>query len=157
MGQLYYAEFENVAITAAQDIFEVLAPADAVIKLHSIYLGQSTDVGDAAEEILRLKIQRGAGVTSGSGGSTVTPAPLENGMAAAGATVEANNTTEISAGTITDLMSLYWNIRVPFEMIFTPETQPVISASDTLVLALMAAPADSITCAGTLVFEEIGG
>ena len=83
MGRIYVGHFEDVAVTAAQDLFELLAPSTAALAIHKWTLFQTTDVGDAAEEILELETVRGDGsVTSGSGGSTVTPQPIDNGGAA---------------------------------------------------------------------------
>lgn len=156
MGRMYSATFTAVAVTAAQDLFEIVAPADAVVVLHSLYLGQSTELGDAAEEQLRVAIKSGQ-TTSGSGGSTVTPAPLALGDAAFGGTVEANNTTKASTGTIVTHHADSWNVRGPYQLIFTPETRKVLSPSARMTVELVAAPADSITLEGTVYFEEIGG
>lgn len=128
--------------------------------VHDWMIMQTSDVGDAAEEILRLEIVRGVGtVTSGSGGSTPTAQAREDGDTAFGGTVEANNTTRMATGTGTlETLEQYgWNIRMPMEKIYTPECRPVISPSNRWTLALPAAPADSITVSGNITFEEIGG
>lgn len=160
MGRLYVANFEDVAVTAAQDFFEIAAPATAAVKIHKWTIMQSTDVGDSAEEILELETVRGdGGVTTGSGGSTPTPQPIDNGDSAPASTVEANNTTRLAAGTGTlDLLEKYgWNVRIPMEVIYPPEQRPVITPSDFWTLSLNDAPSDSITCSGSITFEEIGG
>lgn len=153
---MYTAEFEAVAVTLAQDFFE-LQPADDVhVIIHAVYLSQSSDVGDAAEEILRVKIQRGA-TTVGSGGSDPTAQPMEAGMPSADTTVQANNTTEASSGTVVDLHSDAFNIRTGWQYIPTPEMRPMSTqAQGFLTITLMAAPADSLTMSGTVYFEEIG-
>jgi len=156
MGRMYTAVFNNVAVTAIQDLFELVAPADSVVLLHDIHLSQNTDVGDAAEEVLRIELTSGH-TTSGSGGAAVTPVPVSLGDAAFGGTCEANNTTQASAGTIVTKYVWNWNIRVGFDKIFTPETRPVISPSTRMCLELPAAPADSVTMSGSITFEEIGG
>jgi len=153
---MYTAVFNNVAVTAIQDLFELVAPADSVVLLHDIHLSQNTDVGDAAEEVLRIELTSGH-TTSGSGGAAVTPVPVSLGDAAFGGTCEANNTTQASAGTIVTKYVWNWNIRVGFDKIFTPETRPVISPSARMCLELPAAPADSVTMSGSITFEEIGG
>jgi hypothetical protein len=99
MGRLYTAQFNAVAVTAQQDFFEVVAPADAIVVIHEFGLSQVTEVGDAAEEMLSVLMKSGQ-TTSGSGGTTPTGIPIELGDAAFGGTVEANNTTKASAGTI---------------------------------------------------------
>ena len=157
MGRMYTAVFKATAVTAAQDLFEVAGPSDAVTIVHGWTLSQSTEVGDAEEEMLQIVTNRGEGSTSGSGGSTVTPAAVNAGDAAYGGTVEANNTTIMSAGTITQLEVHAWNVRVPYQVIYTPETRPVITPSDRWTLELETTPADSITMNGTLILEEIGG
>lgn len=157
---MYTARFDDVAVTAAQDLFEILAPATGVVVIHGWSILQNTDAGDAEDEILRVETVRGDGsVTSGSGGSTDTPQPVDNGDAAAGSTVEINNTTRMVAGTGTiDLLEQYgWNVRVGLEKIYTPETRPVIAPSDRWTLSLDDTPADSITMSGFVHFEEIGG
>ena len=155
MGRLYTAQFSAVAVSAAQDLFEIVAPSDAIVKIHNIRLGQTSDVGDAAEEILLIKLNSGA-TSSGSGGGSYTPVPIELGDAAFGGTCEINNTTQAADGTIVTHHAWPWNVRGPFEIIFEPETRPVLSPSRRCVLTIPA-PADALTMMGTITFEEIGG
>ena len=159
-GRMYTAQFSAVAVTALQDFLEILAPSDAVIQIHSWEVFQTTDVGDSEEEILRIETVRGVGsVTSGSGGSSVTPQPVHDGDAASGATVERNNTTRMAAGSgsLETLRQYGWNVRVPLSILYTPEDRPTISPGNRFTLSLPAAPGDSITVSGTIVFCEIGG
>lgn len=153
MGLMYTATFEEVAVTAAQDLFEIVAPSDAVVVIHDFEISQSSDAGDSESEQLNLLIHRGS--TSGSGGSTVTPRPLEAGFPAAGSTVEANNTTQSTEGNI--LFSTNFNVMAGYAKVFTPETRPVISPSGRLIIELQSTPTDSLTMSGTVTFEEIGG
>lgn len=155
MGRMYAVTFENVAVTAAQDFFELTPADDKPIAIHAIYLSQSTELGDAAEEQLRLKIIRGH-TTGGSGGTAPTPAPLDPAGSAAGCAAEVNNTTIASAGTTVDLHAETFNVRSGWIFMPTPECRPKASqANTTIVLRLMAAPADSVTMGGTLIFEEM--
>lgn len=156
IGRMYTVQFSGVAVTAQQDFFELVAPADAVVLVHEISLSQSSDVGDAAEEGLSVQLKSGATV-SGSGGSAPTPVPTSLGDAAFGGTTEANNTTKANTGTIVTHYSWNWNIRVPFQQIFTPETRPLLSPSRRATLELATTPADSLTVSGYIVFEELGG
>lgn len=159
MGRLYTAEVNGVSVSAIQDLWEILAPADACLIIHSFTVGQNSDTGDAAEEILNLIGTRGVGsVTSGSGGSTPTAHPVQDGAAASGATVEANNTTQmvVGSGTLENLFSANWNVRVPYEKIWTPEERPIVSPSNRFVIEL-SGPADAITVQSTITFEELGG
>lgn len=153
MGRMYSAVFEEVAVTTAQDLFEINAPSDASVIVHSLHISQSSDAGDAASEQLNVLIHRGS--TSGSGGGTPTPAPLQAGDAAFGGTVETNNTTQGTEGT--QIHSEAFNVMAGLVIVWTPETRPVISPSGRLIIELQTAPADSLTMSGTVYFEEIGG
>lgn len=156
IGRTYTVQFNAVAVTAQQDLFEIVAPADAVVELLELHLSQVSEVGDAAEEGLALLLKSGQ-TTSGSGGSAPTPVPLSLGDAAFGGTVEVNNTTKASAGTIVTHKAWNWNIRIPFDVILTPEACKPLSPGARMTLELATTPADSITVSGYAVFKEIGG
>lgn len=156
IGRVYTVQFNAVAVTAQQDFLEIVAPADSVVELLEIGLSQVSEVGDAAEEGLAILIKSGSTV-SGTGGSTPTAVPHALGDAAFGGTTDANNTTKANTGTIVTHYAWNWNIRVPFEKIFTPETCKPISPSARLTVELATTPADSITISGYAVFKEIGG
>lgn len=156
-GRLYSVSFENVAVTASQDLFEVTPADDKPVRLHSISISQSSDAGDAAAELLRLAVIRGH-TTGGSGGSTPTPRPLNRSDAAAGFAAETNNTTIASTGTTHQLDAFTLNVQSGgYPIIYTPEMRPEASQADTtIVVRLMAAPADSLTMSGTIIVEELG-
>lgn len=155
MGRMYTAEFENVSVSAVQDFFEVTPSTQKPVAIHAIFLSQVTDVGDANEEMLRIKIIRGH-TTTGSGGTTSTPAPLDPDDAAAGdATLEVNNTTVATAGTPLDLHCEAFNIRTGWVYMPTPEMRPVVKNAELLVVQLMNAPGSAIFMSGTIYFEEL--
>ena len=157
MARMYTVSFENVSLSAAQDLFELSPADDKPIELCGLYLsnvGGTADAGDAQEELLRLLVRRGH-TTSGSGGSAPTPAPLDPNDAAAGFAAEVNNTTIASSGTTADLHADGWNIRVPYQLVWPPEMRPKASqANTTIVVRLVGAPADAVTCSGTLYVKE---
>lgn len=156
MGRVYTVEFENVTVSAAQDFFEI-APADDIpVKIRELELSQFSDVSDAAEEILRIRFIRGH-TSSGSGGSSPTPRPLDHRDAAASFTAETNNTTIASAGTGVNLRSTAMNIRIaPTLWLPIPEAVQRVDQGQTLwVCRLMAAPTDALSMSGTLTVEEL--
>jgi len=159
MGRMYTAIFKSISVTVAQDFFEVLAATGKPVIIHGFSIAQSSDVSDAAEEMLVVVANRGVGaVTSGSGGSTVTPQPIDDGEAAATAVVERNNTSAMSpgSGSIEELEAHIINIRVPYTFWYTPETRPVITPGNRWALELETVPADALVMSGTLWFQEIG-
>jgi len=159
MGQFYDATFPSIAVTALQDFFEILAPADAIIIIHGFEIFQTSDTGDSEEEILEFETVRGLGATTGSGGATITPNPTMEGYAASGTVTKRNNTTRLTAGggSLKTLEKFGWNNRIPLQQIWTPETRPVISAGDFWTLSLPVGPNDELSVVGKLTFEEIGG
>lgn len=163
MGRFYVASIEDFDVTAAntdQDMFEIQAPSTGIVVIHSWRLFQTSDVGDAAEEILEIETVRGDGtVTTGSGGITVTPQPLDNGDAAPSSTVKGENTTRMAVGTGTlDVLEKFgFNVRVPLEVIYTPELRPIITPSDRWTLSIADTVVDTITVSASVLFEEIGG
>lgn len=153
MGRMYSATFEQVTVSAAQDLFELNAPSDAAVIVHGLTVTQSSDAGDSESEQLPVLIHRGS--TSGSGGTTLTARPMEVGDAAFGGTVEANNTTQSTEGN--QIHAESFNVMAGLAIWWTPETRPVLSPSGRLIVELQSAPADALTMDGTLYFEEIGG
>ena len=145
MARMYSVSFENVSVTAAQDFFEITPADDHPVILAGLTLDQISDVGDAAEEMLRFEVIRGH-ATSGSGGSAPTPRPMDPGDSAASFTAEVNNTTIASTGTAVVLHAGAFNIRSGLALVWTPETTPVANKGNTpIVVRLMAAPADAVT------------
>ena len=155
MSRLYTVSFSGVAATVQQDLFEINVASTKVVKIHEIHLSQLTEIKDAEEEMLLILAKSGA-TTSGSGGTTPTAIPNEIGDAAYGGTVEVNNTTKSSTGTIVTHNVWHWNVRVPFDVIFTPENRKAVAPSGRYVVELATTPADSITLGGYMVIEEIG-
>lgn len=157
MGRFYSVPFSATSVSAAVDAFEVLAAAAKPFILHRVVLAQSSDYGDAAAEGLSVLIKRATGsYTSGSGGSTVTPAKHLTNDAAAGPTAEVCNTTQASAGSgaLTTVLAEAFNVQAGWEYLPVPEQRLLFLAAEACVVSITA-PADAVTLSGTLVFEEL--
>lgn len=153
--RVYTVEFEGVAVTGAVDLFELDAAAEKPIEVLGLMLSQSSDVADAAEEILRIRVIRGH-TTSGSGGTATTPRPVNPTDTAAGFAAETCNTTIASVGTAVNLHSDAFNIRSGYMLWLPPQCEWGTSGTSLLVVRLMAAPADSLTMSGTMYVREQG-
>jgi len=107
---IYTATFSGIAVNAAQDAFEIVAPANSRVAIREVRLGQYSDAGDAQAEMLSVTVERGY-ATSGSGGVAVTPANLMGhaGAPASTAAVERNNTTVATGGAPATLIADSWN------------------------------------------------
>lgn len=159
MGRMYTVETDSITLDEDRDLWEVLAGTGVPVRIHGFHLFQTSDVADAAEEIVRLEEVRGVGsVTSGSGGASGTIVPIDDQDPAADATVETNNTTRMAAGTgsLENGASMGWNIRIPLMHWYTPETRPRVNPGDRWTMGILAAAlADAVTFGSTLWLEEI--
>lgn len=161
MGRFYVVSFIGVTVSAAQDLFELVAPTSAqssLVLIHEWQIFQTSDVADAAEEILRIETVRGIGaVTSGSGGTSSTVTALDLGDPSYQGSCEVNNTTRMAggAGGVVTLEQHGWNVRVPLQRIYPLEMRPVLVPGDRWTLSLPAAPADPLTMTGMLLLEDI--
>lgn len=161
-GRLYTVSFENVAITAAQDLFMIAPATNKPVLLYGLTIdnvGGTADAGDAQEELLRVLIARGY-ATVGSGGSSFTPTPVHSvAGAAAGFTARTNDTTVavVGGGTVVNVAALGWNVRVPLREFWPEEASVGCSATDTrIVVRLVSTVNDSIAVSGTLYVCEQG-
>lgn len=160
MGRIYYVSYTGTLTNAGgnADLLECLPADDKPVKLRGMVLSQISEVGDAAEEGLQISIQRlPATVTSGSGGSSVTPVPVDSADVAFGGTVECNNSTvATTSSTAVVLGYLGWNIRnTPFEFWWPdPAMAPKAKQSEGLFVRCDTTPADDITINLMFVLEE---
>lgn len=151
--------FTASAQTNKVDWFELITGASGKICLLGLDIGQTTELGDAAEEQVDWYIKRGTGsYTSGSGGNTsVARNPVDPGDASATFTAETLNTTQIlvGSGTLTTVFNSTFNLRAGLQVFWTPETAPMIGASSALAIGMTGNPADSVTWVGTAYVAEI--
>jgi hypothetical protein len=155
-NRIYSVTFSATAVTAQVDLFEIRPADDKPIEVIGLFLGQSSDAGDTQAELLGYSVIRGF-TTSGSGGGTPTPAPLNRSDTAAGFSAETLNTTLANTGTTATLHADTFHVAAG-EKLWLPEgCEWEASQADTsLVVRLAAAPGDSLTMSGTLYVREQG-
>jgi len=136
------------------DLSEVTAASTKPLVVLGYDIAQTSDTGDAAEEILLLTVKTGQ-TTSGSGGSASTPTAMDTSNAAATFVAEQANTTKASGGTIVTRGSYGWNVRMPDRVRFTQEEQVLLTSGLRATLEIPAA-ADSLTITGQLICQEVG-
>jgi len=149
MGRMYTVSFEDVAVSAAQDLWQIEAVTVPAI-IHQISVSQSSDFGDAAAENLIIKMRR---VTDALTNVTAEQ-QLDTGDNAALADLNVNDTTQFVTGVAT-IWAEAWNIALPFIWMPPPEQRIVVKVDDVVVVTIEA-PADALTMHGTMVFEEVG-
>ena len=143
-------------VTVAIDIFEILPGDDKPVFLDELCIWQTSDFGDAQDEILQIQIITGY-TTSGSGGASATVAKLNANDAAASFTAECRNTIPATTGTANIVHADGWNVRSPY--IWTPNNPawiPYGTQAAPLYVRLPVAPADSLTMNASIKVREIG-
>ena len=160
MGRIYSISYQGTIANAGgdTDLLELLPADDKPVKLRGFSLSQISEVGDAAEEGLRISVMRlPATVTSGSGGSAVTPSPMDSADTAAGVAAECNNTTvATTSGSAVTMAEIGWNVRnSPFDYWFPDERFcPKAKQGEALVVRLQTTVADDLTGCFTFWVEE---
>lgn len=161
MARIYTVTYNGTITNAGgnTDLLEILPADDKPCRLRGILLSQTSEVADAAEEGLRITVQRfPANVTSGSGGSTVTPTKMDSADVAAGFAAECNNTTVATTdGTAVTAVDMGWNNRnSPYEQWF-PDEDFALKAKqgEAIIVRLESTPADDFTGSFTFWIEEL--
>lgn len=160
MSRIYTVSYSGTYTAAGTDtdLLEITPADDKPVKLLGFSLGQTTEVGDTAEEGVRVTVIRlPATFTSGSGGSAGTVNALDSADAAAGLTTEVNNTTvATTSGTAVNLVELGWNERnTPYEFWFPPRCEPVVKGAEGMVVRAQTTLADDMSIACTFWLEEM--
>lgn len=150
----YTVIIPETAVSVAQDLAELVPAANKPIEIYGLLLWQKSDVGDAAEMIVPYQIIVG-NTTSGSGGTTPTPQPVNPNDAAAGFTCEVNNTTQASTGSPSTVHSDAWNIRAGLQLWWPEGKGPKASAAHNRIRIAQAAPGNAITMGGTVYVREL--
>lgn len=161
MGRIYTVPFVAGTVTNAggnTDLWEITPADDKPIRIRGIRLGQTSELGDTAEEAIEIQIIHLAATVTSGNGSSVTPVPVDVGVnVAAGFTAEINGATVATTSTTaTTVESMVWNIRQSPLEIWYPDKDfaPTARQAAALVVRMASTVADDITFAGCLWVEE---
>lgn len=148
------ATFSAVAVSAAQDLFEIVAPSNRRVCIREIRIGQYSDAGNAEAEMLSILLMRGH-TTTGSGGAAVTAAHLQSGGGVRSqSTIASNNTTVATGGNPVTLLADSFNVQAGFRFYPVPDERLWLEPGQRMVVRITA-PADALTMNGTILFEEV--
>lgn len=159
MGRIYWVAYTGTLTNAGgnSDLLELLPADDKPVKLRAMSISQISEVGDAAEEGLQISVQRfPATVTGGSGGSAVTPTPVDSADSAAGVAAECNNTTVATTSSTAVQFGYYgWNVRAGLE-VWWPDDRfcPKAKQGEALIVRCDTTAADDLTVNLAFCIEE---
>ena len=160
MGRMYTVPFELGTVTNAGgnvDLWELLPADDKPIKLRGLRFGQTSEVGDAAEEGWDVEIIRMTATITGGNGSAVTPVPSDSADAAAGFTAEVNGATvATTSGSTISVDNIAWNNRnSPYETWWPDgEFAPKAKQGEGLFVRLNNTLVDDTSFSGVAYVEE---
>jgi hypothetical protein len=158
MPRIYTVSADNITYTAAgtdTDLFSIDPAADKPTAIKSLVIKPTSELQEAQEEWVRLKIIRGH-TTVGSGGAAATARPLDPGDTAYSGSCRVNDTTIASAGTGVDLWSDAFQVRVGYELFRAPEDWFWTTGANFIVVRLMSTVADDISLMAATDIVEIG-
>ena len=147
MGRIYYAPFDNIAVTTDpdQDIWEIATTATQKVVLHAFELTSAS----ITAEFVRLRLLRR---TASGNGAAVVEVQADQDDAATSTVVEQ---LALIPGAIGDiLMGFQWEQLGPLIYLPTPEMRPVVQQNGFLALNLQSALAATTNWSGYLVYEE---
>jgi len=156
MPRQYTVTFEQVAVSAAQDLLQIKGASGKTLRILEVNVGAS-DTTIPTSQMLSLRCRfLPATVTDGSGGSTPTPQKTDPGDAAASFTALANSTAKATtSGTAVivreDTCHIFNGYNYPFPR------PPVIGPSESFVFELLSTVTGTVHLSGGALVEESGG
>lgn len=155
MPRQYTVSFSQVAVSAAEDLFQITGGAGRTLRVTRAVVG-ATDTSLPTAQMLSFEAAfLPATVTPGSGGTSPTAAKADPGDGAPAFTAYANNTTP--ASTSGSQVKLYEEGVHIYNGLDRDFGDPVIGPGEAFVLRLLSTPSGTVHLSGTLWVEESGG
>jgi len=155
MARVYTVVFENVTVSAVQDLISLKGSTGKVARVLRLWLGASnTSLQTAQSSRLNVKYSS-ATFTVGSGGTAPTPRPADPGDAAASFTARVNDTTQgTTSGAFTNIMSQgvhnYAGIDWPFK------NPLAFGLNEAIIFELLSTVSGTCAFSGGAEVEEYG-
>jgi hypothetical protein len=154
MARVYTVSMDNVAVSAAQDLFTLLCSSTVPIEIHSVNLDQKTLTAWEAKDITFKRVPAAVSVT---GGTATTPRAMTPNDSAAAVSATINNTTlATSSGTVVTLLATEFNFLNGFY--WSPAGQDdriIIAPSQAFCVRLGTAPSGAMNVSGSVTFAEL--
>ena len=157
MSRVYSVSFENIAVTAAQDLICITgASSSKITRIISCNVGATNTTLPTAQMLeIRCRLL-GATVSAGTGGNSFTPIKLDQGDSAASSTGYINATGKATtSGTAYVLFEDAAHIFAGHSITFP--SRPIVSNGEAFVYELLSTVSGTVNMSGSVYFEEIGG
>jgi hypothetical protein len=154
MGRFYSVAFEDVSVSAAQDLLNITATSSMALRLWRVTGGQRSITVFEARPIRIRRLP--ATVTAGSGGAAVTPSLLRPGDPAATFTARRNDTTAMTtSGTAVTLLTREFEFLNGFDLVLLPQEEIIVRPGEGLAINLPTAPSGATSMSWTAIVEEL--
>ena len=157
MPRVYSVTFEDVSVSAAQDLVQIIGASGKILRILRAWVGVTNTTLVTAQSIKTRCRFLPATVTNGSGGSSPTPRQFDPGDSNASFTAKANNTTPATTnGTALILGERGDHIYAGAEFTF-PSGKPIVGPSESFVFELLSTVSGTVNMSGGVEVEESGG
>jgi hypothetical protein len=158
MGKKCTVTFENVAVSAAQDLISIKAASTKPIRILRYWVG-ATDTTLPTSQMLNLRARSAtATLTAGSGGGAATPIAIDvTNTTTVSATARKNDTTGATtsgAFTIVDEQGVH--VYNGYDSAIQGRDPVDIPISGGFVWELLSTPTGTLHLSGGVDFEEVG-
>jgi hypothetical protein len=156
MPRSYEVTFEQIAVSAAQDLVGIINSATKMARVKRAWVAM-TDTTLPTSQMCAIRCRIGTTtITAGSGGAAATPRPVDVGDAAAGFTARVNDTTkQTTSGAYTIVEENGFHAYQGFDKTFA--SPPVLAISEGFVFELLSTVSGTVHMSGGLELEEFGG
>ena len=153
MSRLYYVAFDNVSVSAAQDLWELTPGLGVPI----VVLGGAVTVrDDETNQQLDFTVQRRVGsFSAGSSGTPITPVRGNTNDLMSHCAVKRNNTVRASGGTLELFVAEGVPSQGGFQFNPTLGMAPTINPGEIFLVGLENAPGAAIGLSGWIAFMEV--
>jgi hypothetical protein len=154
VGRIYVNRFSKVTVSALQDLLSLInggSPAPIFELLRFNIQNSDVTLTMPGNQQLTFELQRLSASGLGSGGTTTTPNPIDQGDSATSLTAHQNDTSSAGSGTV--LWDGSCNIFQGIDLVLAvPIPFPYQNAC---LLKLTTAPLAAITLSGSMWYREI--
>jgi hypothetical protein len=157
MARVYTAAFKFVTISAAQDLVALKGSSGKTVIVRRVYLYMNDTTLQTAQG-LRLNLKyASATITLGSGGSSATARPHDQGDSAFSGTARVNDTTPATtSGGFTDITPAGGHNYQGFDYTWPRGEEPVFGLNEGVVWELLSTVSGTCNFSGGVTVAETG-
>lgn len=155
MARTYRVTFSKVSVSAAQDLLQIKGASNKVLRILRQWVNTPKDAALPAAQMLSIRSRFLPATVTDGNGTSVTPAKVDQGDAAATFTAIRNSTTQATTNN-TAVVEFEGgdHIYSGHEHVFS--RPPIVTPSTSFVFELTDAPSGTVLLSGGVEVEEIG-